>query len=188
MTASLRKDNRRVLVVCPATIVNNWKNEFKIWTPQECKDALGPVVTIDTEDKLDRRLLRIQHWFNEGGVLIVGYSQFRALLTAKNTSEEAIKQRRKWLLNPGPDIVVADEAHQIKNPKATINQLFSLIKTGSRIATTGSPLSNHLEEYYWMMEWINPQFLGSLPKFTSQYILPIKQGLYQDSTAVQRKV
>jgi SNF2 family DNA or RNA helicase len=107
---------------------------------------------------------------------------------AKNTAPEAIEQRRKWLLNPGPDIIVADEAHLIKNPKAKISGLFSQIKTGSRIATTGSPLSNHLEEYFWMMEWINPNFLGSLPKFTAQYITPIKNGLYQDSTAPQRKV
>jgi SNF2 family DNA or RNA helicase len=188
MTPSLKKDNRRFLVVCPPTIVDNWKNEFKLWTPPECKAALGHVVTISQIDKQDRRLYKIRQWFIEGGVLIIGYSQFRQLLTAKNTELQAIEQRREWLLNPGADVVVADEAHLIKNPKALIGGLFSQIQTGSRIATTGSPLSNHLEEYYWMMQWINPGFLGSLNKFTTQYIQPIKNGLYQDSASAQRKV
>ena len=188
MTESLRKDNRRFLVVCPPTIVDNWKNEFNIWTPHECKEALGHVVTVSQLDKRDQGLIKIRRWFNEGGVLILGYNLFRTLLTAKNTAPEAIEQRRKWLINPGADIVVADEAHLIKNPKALIGGLFSQIKTGSRIATTGSPLSNHLEEYYWMMEWINPGFLGSLRKFKTQYITPIKTGLYQDSTSGQRRV
>jgi SNF2 family DNA or RNA helicase len=188
MIASLKKENRRFLVVCPPTIVNNWENEFKLWTPRECKAALGPVVTINALEKTERRLLKIRRWFDEGGVLIVGYSLFRTLLTAKNTEPEAIEQRRKWLLDPGPDIVIADEAHVIKNPKAQIGELVSQFRTGSRIATTGSPLSNHLEEYFYMMEWINPTFLGSLRDFTTQYITPIKNGLYQDSTAYQRKV
>jgi SNF2 family DNA or RNA helicase len=108
-------------------------------------------------------------------------------LTAKKATEADLEQRKSWLLNPGADIVVADEAHIIKNPKAKLGELFSQIKTGSRIATTGSPLSNHLEEYWSMMDWITPGFLGPLREFTEQYIAPIKVGLYQDSSAALRK-
>jgi len=92
---------------------------------------------------------------------------------------------RKWLLE-GPDIVIADEAHEIKNDKSLIGKLLAEVKTGSRIAMTGSPLSNHLEEYWAMMNWIHPGFLGSLRKFTSEYITPIKDGLYRDSSLGQR--
>lgn len=188
MAAHLKKDNRRFLVICPPTIVENWGKEFKHWTPRECYDSLGSVVAIHQLQTIDQRLYEIQRWFREGGVLIIGYAQFRAILTAKNTTDEAIEQRKKWLLNPGADVVVADEAHTIKNPKAKIAELFSQIKTGSRIATTGSPLSNHLEEYWSMMEWISPGFLGPLKRFTDQYITPIKIGLYQDSKTYQRKI
>ena len=189
MAAHLKKDDRRLrfLIVCPPTIVENWKKEFKLWTPRECYESLGNVVTVSQLEKINQRVYNIRRWYEEGGVLIVGYSQFRALLIPKNSTDEVIAQRKKWLLNPGADVVVADEAHIIKNPKAKIGALFSNIKTGSRIATTGSPLSNHLDEYWSMMEWISPGFLGPLKKFTDQYITPIKEGLYKDSTANQRK-
>lgn len=92
-----------------------------------------------------------------------------------------------WLRDPGPDLVIADEAHEIKNEKSQIGYLLSLMKTGSRIATTGSPLSNHLKEYWAMMNWIHPGFLGSLGGFTAEYIAPIKDGLYADSGQEDRK-
>jgi SNF2 family DNA or RNA helicase len=92
-----------------------------------------------------------------------------------------------WLQDPGPDLVVADEAHEIKNTKSQIGNVLSFIKTGSRVATTGSPLSNHLKEYWAMMNWIHPGFLGSLGGFTGEYIAPIKDGLYADSTREERK-
>ena len=55
-----------------------------------------------------------------------------------------------------PDIVIADEAHgEIKNEKSMIGKLLAGVKTTSRIALTVSPLSNHLQEYYWaMIDWI----------------------------------
>jgi SNF2 family DNA or RNA helicase len=117
----------------------------------------------------------------------VGYSQFRALLNPKKRSEENVEVLRKWLLH-GPDIVIADEAHEIKNDKTMIGKLLAEVKTGSRIAMTGSPLSNHLEEYWAMMSWIHPGFLGSLKKFTTEYITPIKDGLYRESNRGERMI
>lgn len=82
---------------------------------------------------------------------------------------------------------MADEAHQIKNSKSNIGRLLGKIQTGSRVATTGSPLSNHLQEYWAMMNWIHPGFLGTLQEFSAQYIKPIKEGLYADSSYLQRR-
>jgi SNF2 family DNA or RNA helicase len=69
-----------------------------------------------------------------------------------------------------------------------ITRLINQIKTGSRIATTGSPLSNNLKEYWSMMNWIHEDFLGSIKSFTEDYIEPIKSGLYSDSCAADRKI
>lgn len=49
---------------------------------------------------------------------------------------------------PGPDILVCDEAHMIKNHKADITQALRQVRTHRRIALTGSPLQNNLIEYY----------------------------------------
>jgi SNF2 family DNA or RNA helicase len=117
----------------------------------------------------------------------VGYSQFRALLNPKKSiTDEQREQLQKWLLNPGADLVVADEAHEIKNQKSKITGLLMRINTGSRIATTGSPLSNNLKEYWAMMNWIHMGFLGTLSDFTAGFIDPIKAGLYGDSSSGAR--
>jgi len=197
MPEHLRKDSRRFLVACPPGIVANWGNEFKLWTPEECYDSLGEVRSV-SQPSLSDRMKTIERWYDEGGVLIsisslfmtngaVGYSQIHRLLNEKKMSEEDLALTTKWLLDPGADLVVADEAHVIKNEKSNIAKLLARVKTGSRIATTGSPLSNHLEEYWSMMNWIHPDFLGSLSSFTGQYVIPIKAGLYGDSSVADRR-
>jgi|SRR5579862_1123842 len=198
MPARLRKENRKYLVVCPPGIVTNWRSEFTKWTPRGCIDALGSILCVN-ESSLQERMGTISRWDRNGGVLIskwptvpsnclVGYSQFRALLGSKQRTEEHKEKVRKWLLKPGPDLVIADEAHEIKNEKSQIAELLHRIDTGSRIATTGSPLSNHLEEYWAMMNWIHPGFLGKLSKFSQSYIVPIKSGLYADSDRFERQI
>ena len=67
----------------------------------------------------------------------------------------------KYLINPGADIVVADEAHQIKNPKAKITRAVNEMKTKLKIALTGSPLQNNLLEYWCMVHWVKKSHLGS---------------------------
>lgn len=48
----------------------------------------------------------------------------------------------------GPDILVCDEAHIIKNTRADVTQALKQVKCQRRIALTGSPLQNNLMEYY----------------------------------------
>ena len=116
----------------------------------------------------------------------MGYSQFRTLLTTTSKTLNKSDEFQEALLSL-PDVVVADEAHEIRNPKSQIALLMGQIETGSRVALTGSPLSNHLQEYWAMMNWIHPGFLGSLRDFTTGYITPIKQGLYADSEEWERR-
>lgn len=52
------------------------------------------------------------------------------------------------LLQDGPDILVCDEAHIIKNTKADVTHALKQVKCQRRIALTGSPLQNNLMEYY----------------------------------------
>lgn len=63
-------------------------------------------------------------------------------------------QLRDWLLQD-PSIVVVDEAHNIKNPKSRINQAMCMVKTRCRLALTGYPLQNNMDEYFCMINWVN---------------------------------
>ena len=74
---------------------------------------------------------------------------------------EVLSEIRKYLLSPGPDLVVADEAHLIKDNRGATRNALTKIQTRRRIALTGSPLQNNLEEYWCMVNFVRPRFLGT---------------------------
>jgi SNF2 family DNA or RNA helicase len=83
---------------------------------------------------------------------------------AKNVSAHMKKVQDRFrycLINPGADLIVADEAHIIKNPKTKISKIFDAMKSTVRIALTGSPLQNNLLEYWCMVNWVKPLYLGN---------------------------
>jgi hypothetical protein len=79
MPAHLRKENRRYLVVCPPGIVENWKKEFKRWTPENCYDALGMIYCVN-QISLAQRMYTIKRWYDNGGVLISKYPLASSLI------------------------------------------------------------------------------------------------------------
>lgn len=172
----------RILVVAPRNVVENWEKEFRKWTPHE---LLGPssMVNITTIVSGKERIeLKIKHWFEDGGILIMSYDQFRLLVDEERNnkkgqaSADKTVMMRKYLQNPGPDLIIADEAHLIKNSKSKINEAMTMIHTRRRIALTGTPVQNHLEEYWCMVEWVKKRFLYSMKEYKRLFMDPIKKG------------
>lgn len=124
----------------------------------------------------------IRKWHNKGGVVIIGYALFQTLLSKKDIPKIQRKIFQKGLINPGPDLVVCDEAHLLKNPSTARNGAVNSLKTMRRIALTGTPLQNNLTELYNMVQFVNPTLLGKYDDFRDDYVIPIKNGQYHDST------
>ena len=80
------------------------------------------------------------------------------------------------LLLEKPNVVVADEGHEIKNPSTSRAKALMKIKTKKRIALTGYPLQNRLMEYYTMVNWTNKGLLDSEEEFKASYVAPITAG------------
>ena len=74
-----------------------------------------------------------------------------------------------------------------KNPESKTNRLCSRFATTSRIALTGSPLANNVEEYYSTISWVAPNFLGPLSEFREVYVSYIEAGLASESLAWERR-
>jgi SNF2 family DNA or RNA helicase len=176
----------KTLILCPPSLIDNWYDELIMWRPYP--EVLGKVYKIQTQQR-PVRLQQMSQWAEEGGVLIVSYEMFRGLISndGKKLSEEEHVQVQRDLLE-SPTIVVADEAHKMKNAGAKITQVASRFKTGSRIALTGSPLANNLEEYHTMIDWIAPNYLGNIVQFRAKYSEPISWGLYEDSTTSDKRL
>lgn len=104
----------------------------------------------------------------------------------KALSEEDHTFVLKCLLD-GPNIVVADEAHKLKNKASQISQISQRFRTTSRLALTGSPLANNLTEYYVMIDWIAPGYLGDFEHFKISYQSPIEIGNYADASKYEQR-
>ena len=80
-------------------------------------------------------------------------------------------------LQHGADVVVTDEAHELRNAKSGMAIAMSKFKTKKRIALTGYPLQNKLGEYWTMINWIGQtDVVGNAADFHEQYGLPIEKG------------
>lgn len=177
----------RTLILSPPSLVDNWHDEILMWTPPGSL-ILGEVRKIAAATESSLRMRNIKRWARDGGVLLMSYSLFKQIVEKTSKSiPEALRESYAEMLTHIPNIVVADEAHHMKNPKSGLAKAAKQLTTKARIALTGSPLSNHLEEYHQMVDWISPGYLGSLVQFKAKYSEPIKEGLYSDSTASERR-
>ncbi|KAJ5512353.1 SNF2-related protein [Penicillium fimorum] len=183
----------KTLILCPASLIQNWCREFAIWSPDSHNlGKVRPIMAKSSTTGPDRTE-EICAWNDEGGVLIISYEMFRSLAgnnayqnedPEKQSTNEFVKS---WLLE-SPNLVVADEAQVLRNNTTKIAQTTCRIRTRKRIALSGTPLSNGLKDYYWMVDWIAPGYLGTFADFSETFITPIENGSHVESTWLDRRM
>jgi transcriptional regulator ATRX len=193
---------KRILVICPKSTIYNWYEEFGKWLRGIEADQGKKLVVKFLEDnvKIEQKLKVLEDWHQcqNPSVFLINYESFRILVNWSGTGrvkipmkEEVIKKFQariaKCLLSPGPDLVVCDEGHIIKNQKGATNKAVTKIMTKRRIILTGTPVQNALHEYYAMVQWIKPNLLGTAHEFNVIYANPIKDGQNKDSTPLEIK-
>ncbi|KAL1623948.1 hypothetical protein SLS56_008073 [Neofusicoccum ribis] len=189
--SQIPQDLRRmqVLILCPASLVNNWLDELHQWIPESTSKKIGVIREINAEIAIDKRLQRIHKWHRKGGILVMSYEMLRTLLSEKQPSkfseEERVTIERRLL--DGPSIIIADEAHRLKTSNSSLRHIVERFESKSRVALTGSPLANNLVEYWSMIDWISPGFLGSQKEFRAHFVEPIEEGLYKDSSPYEHR-
>ncbi|KAL5707173.1 DNA helicase [Ranunculus cassubicifolius] len=171
---------KSALIVTPVNVLHNWRHEFMKWKPMEQK-ALR-IYMLDDVSR-EKRLDLLKKWKVKGGVFLIGYTNFRNLSLGKYVKDKHISQEFCTVLQDGPDILVCDEAHMIKNTKADVTQALKQVKCQRRIALTGSPLQNNLMEYYCMVDFVREGFLGSSHEFRNRFQNPIENGQHANSTS-----
>ncbi|CAF5126663.1 unnamed protein product, partial [Rotaria sp. Silwood1] len=105
-----------------------------------------------------------------------------AKMTKTKANLATIEKYRKYLRSPGPDLIVCDEGHMIKNPKSAIARVVNEVRTLRRIVLTGTPMQNNLKEYYAMINFCKPNYLGSEHEFSRNFRIPIEAGQHKDSS------
>uniref|UniRef100_A0A665TWT5 DNA helicase n=1 Tax=Echeneis naucrates TaxID=173247 RepID=A0A665TWT5_ECHNA len=173
---------RTALVVCPLNTILNWVSEFNKWQGDMGKDVVK-VTELASVKNPSERLAALQRWNSEGGVVIMGYEMYRILsLGQKINSEHWRTELKTILVDPGPDFVICDEGHILRNDASNISKAMNAVKTRRRVVLTGTPMQNNLVEYHCMVNFIKTNLLGSLSEFRNRFINPIQNGQCADST------
>ncbi|XP_010221037.1 PREDICTED: transcriptional regulator ATRX isoform X1 [Tinamus guttatus] len=182
-------DFRTALVVCPLNTALNWLNEFEKWQEGLEDDEKLEVCELATVKRPQERSYMLQRWQDEGGVMIIGYEMYRNLAQGRNVKSRKLKEIfNKALVDPGPDFVVCDEGHILKNEASAVSKAMNSIRSRRRIILTGTPLQNNLIEYHCMVNFIKENLLGSIKEFRNRFINPIQNGQCADSTLVDVRV
>ncbi|XP_032593368.1 transcriptional regulator ATRX homolog [Drosophila grimshawi] len=180
---SRRTGVERVLVISPLSTVNNWAREFVHWMAFAHRRDIEIYDISRYKDK-PTRIFKLNEWYEEGGVCILGYDMYRILANekAKGLRKKQREQLQHALVEPGPDLVVCDEGHLLKNEKTSISKAVTRMRTKRRIVLTGTPLQNNLKEYYCMIQFVKPSLLGTYKEYMNRFVNPISNGQYTDST------
>ena len=154
-------ENRRALVITPASLVFNWMNEIERFAP-------GLPATVVIGDVKERKAL-IKN-AGEREVLITSYDLLKRDLKAYQNLDFAVQ--------------IIDEAQYIKNHGTQVAKAVKEIRSEFRLALTGTPVENRLSELWSIFDFLMPGFLYSYEKFRKEIELPAVQ--YSNSDAMER--
>lgn len=153
----------RFLIVCPASLLYNWKAEMEKFAPH-----LGTRLFKGGINDL------AAYFGTRDPVLIAGYGMVR--------SQIDLLESYSW------GGVIIDESHNIKNPTAQITKAIHRLKALHRIALSGTPVMNNTFDLYAQIEFIVPGLLGSPEFFTREYANPIDKDGDQEKIATLSKL
>ncbi|WP_345977815.1 DEAD/DEAH box helicase [Sulfurimonas sp. HSL3-7] len=139
-----------VLIVAPTSLLGNWKNEAKKFTP-------------DLRVELHHGLKRNKniHLDCQSDIVITTY----ALLSR----DLALFEQMRF------GYFILDEAQNVKNLKSKVHSAARKITAKNLLALTGTPMENHLGELWSIFDVVMPGFLGDYSTFKQFYQTPIEQ-------------
>lgn len=91
------------------------------------------------------------------------------------TTYPLINRDHEALFAQDYDLAMLDEAQAVKNPAASVAKRIRAIRARQRLALTGTPMENNLQELWALYDWLIPGLLGDRKTFTSEYRKPIEQ-------------
>jgi superfamily II DNA or RNA helicase len=91
------------------------------------------------------------------------------------TTYPLLARDRDWLAEQDWPLVILDEAQVLKNPASQMAKTLREIPARGRLALTGTPLENSLQDLWTLIDWINPGLLGDRKRFQTLFRTPIEK-------------
>jgi SNF2 family DNA or RNA helicase len=151
--AILKKDVfnlEKVLVICPASLKEQWKREIERFTNEKVTIIAG------TRARRQEIYERNQDFF-------------------KITNYEAVLRDNMVIHRYKPDLIILDEAQRIKNFETKTAQSIKSIPHKQSLVLSGTPLENKLEDLYSIVQFANPEMFTPLWEFAAEHFILKKQ-------------
>ena len=151
--------DKKTLVVCPTSVLPNWKSELARFRPSLRVNVYhGPARTFD--DSAD--------------VTLTTYAILRI-------DSEDLSRRRF-------DAAIIDEAQAIKNPDSQVARAAFALNADFRLAMTGTPVENRLDELWSLMHFANRGLLGGRREFDAEVARPVADGMPGAAQALRQRI
>lgn len=147
------------LVVAPTSVIHNWMAEARRFRPHLSLCLFhGPARRLDPD----------------ADVTITSYALLR--------NELDLLRKTRWR------VLLLDEAQAIKNPASQVAQAAYALSADFRVALTGTPVENRLDELWSQFNFINPGLLGGRADFDDRYARPIAEGVPGRAAALRERI
>lgn len=138
------------LVICPTSVVFNWEAEIQKFTPElSCLKLSG----VDRKQKFKE--------IAEHDIVITSYALVRRDI------EKLKKINFRY--------VILDESQNIKNALSQTAQAVKALNSQHKLALSGTPIENKLEELWSVFDFLMPGFMFSISEFNFRYVNPIME-------------
>ncbi|TAQ86775.1 hypothetical protein B7494_g4896 [Chlorociboria aeruginascens] len=190
-----KKLTKPIIIVAPATVLQQWVNEFHRWWPPLRVSILhssgsgmlniGSEGLIEDEEEItmyggrDKKPAKSQNLAKKivdrvvknGHVLVTTYA--------------GLQTYSDVLIPVDWEYAVLDEGHKIRNPNTAITIYCKELRTPNRVILSGTPMQNNLIELWSLFDFVFPMRLGTLVNFRQAFEVPIKLGGYANATNLQ---
>jgi len=147
---TIEREPLKALIVLPSSLVFNWFNEAGKFTPHFSK---------------------MQYVGNDRKSLASRINSTDLIFTSYSIIHRDISILEKYDFR----YLILDESQYIKNKNSKIFKAINKISTGHKIALSGTPIENSLDDLWSQMQFINPEILGSYAFFMENFKNPIEK-------------
>lgn len=147
---TIEREPLKALIVLPSSLVFNWFNEAGKFTPHFSK---------------------MQYVGNDRKLLASSINSTDLIFTSYSIIHRDISVLEKYDFR----YLILDESHYIKNKNSKIFKAINKISTGHKIALSGTPIENSLDDLWSQMQFINPDILGTYNFFAENFKIPIEK-------------
>ncbi|MDJ0797169.1 MAG: SNF2-related protein [Calothrix sp. MO_167.B12] len=150
------------LLVCPTSVLGNWEREVRKFAPT----------------------LKVLQYHGDKRPKGKKFAEAAKKQDLVITSYSLVHRDLKSLQGVEWQVIALDEAQNVKNPEAKQSQAVRQLESTFRVALTGTPVENRLQELWSILDFLNPGYLGNRQFFQRRFAMPIEK--YGDTSSLSQ--